>query len=189
MCSDARRSPELPHGTWLDLLREDADTKEARNTGYARFQAVARSTLRRWKLSRHDVDDITSIVATRLSNPSSRATHVLSMINTMKARRAYLSAMVRTAAIDYIRNQVRYDRVLRTAPAKQHVDGDSRVRYAEALEALSSDEASLVIRRVFAGESLSEIAASLGITYTAASVRIFRIFRKLRHLHSGDGPA
>ena len=100
--------------------------------------------------------------------------------------RAWLFGIARNAALDELRRRKRRawpagDPAELAAVADSAAEAsERRIALQAALETLSGPERELIALRFFAGLSMAEIAATLGITESNAGTRVHRALAKLR---------
>lgn len=167
---------------WLAaLLRGDAPRT---HPGWSELLDRARRTaavlLSRYGVWTIDADDVAQDVVMRLySAPALRRLRASGSVD------GYLFVMIRNRVFDEIRrNRVRWRESAEGEYAEDSGDGDlsldQRIALEEVLDELSPDEHTLIRLRFWEDRSIGDIAAELGLSYSAASVRIFRLLRKLR---------
>lgn len=98
----------------------------------------------------------------------------------------YLFAIIRNRIFDELRRNRLWSResgdALETldAPVHQELSLDQQIAIDQVLDELSPDEYALIRLRFWEDKSVQEIAEQLGLTYSAAAVRLFRLLRRLR---------
>lgn len=179
---DARRRERDPRAQSEDedgwrLLRE-------RVRGYAEVVLSQSATLRR--LDRLDVDDVVQEVMLRLQSPDR-----LARLRVADAPAGYVAALIRNT----VRNLTRRILPIAGGPAivellpaddRDAPDPDDLILAASIFERLSPAEQRLVALRFWDDLSVQEIADRLGITYSAAAVRLSRLIRRLRKELEGE---
>jgi RNA polymerase sigma factor (sigma-70 family) len=133
-------------------------------------------------LQREEVDDLVQDTLLKLQS--------LQTLRRLKAARSpagYITVMLRNAGTDLLRQRQRgAEMTLGDSLAAPDIRGDEPLapeqseRLRLALLSLSPEERNLLRLRFWRGTSITQIAEILGVTYSAAAVRLFRTLRKLR---------
>lgn len=181
-------SQRLSWYSLLEQLTSDVDRPASERTGS--FDAedlwsevarrvrllAAMSRLTRFGLESSDVDDIIQSVLTKLQTIEG-----LKNVRDARSPQAYLLSALRNAAIDCSRRsrrEVATDETTKVRAVRINVEHDLAVR--EVLRALTPEERRLVELRFFEGRTLTEIAETMGMSYSAAGTRLFRLLARLR---------
>lgn len=128
-----------------------------------------------------DADDVVQDVLLRLQAPGA-----IRRLRLAGSPQGYLSVVVRNRVVDEVRrNRTRWrgDPALHPggdAETGEELTAEARLELEQVLATLSDDERELLRLRFWAGYSIHDIADHLGIRYSTASVRVFRLLRKLR---------
>jgi RNA polymerase sigma-70 factor, ECF subfamily len=169
----ARAQPSVrTHPAWAELSE--------------RIRHIATLFIRRFDAWSVDADDVAQDVLLRLH--SADAIRRLSLAGSPQG---YLSVVVRNRVLDELRkNQSRWRG---SSAAQQRMDeetgsgvsAEERIVLERLLESLSDEERELVRLRFWEGYSIEDIAVHLGVRYSTASVRLFRLMRRLREQMEG----
>lgn len=175
---------------WLASIQADLEHgREAReNPGWVaiseRVLYLASTLLRRHDVWTLDPEDVAQDVLLRLYS-----TPALRRIRASGSPEGYLVTIIRNRIFDELRrNRHKWrgeeplsDWEERYAhPDRQHLSLDEQIALDRVLDELSEDDWMLIHLRFWHDRSISDIAQDLGITYSATSVRLFRLLRKLR---------
>jgi DNA-directed RNA polymerase specialized sigma24 family protein len=171
---------------WLDLIA--TKDEEAWAEVVRRIDRLALMMWNHWKSSQISPEEISAEVLFRLLTRGDSLIAGLQTCNSASVRQSFMQALVYRTAVDLWRKDFRrraiearasipYDRVEggfvgASSPLSQHLH--------EALSRLSSDDRELLTMRFTGDLSLHQIAHRLGISYTAAGVRIHRLLQRLR---------
>lgn len=173
-----------PGGEWIaELLRGDPP---GTHPDWPRLAEHVRRTaaivLRRYDVRWIDPDDVAQDVLVRLYASSAHERWKAS-----GSVDRYLFVMVRNRILDELRRARIWsgrsaDEVDMLDPTlvNPELSLDQQIAIDEALDGLSPDEYALIRLRFWEDKSVQEIADQLGLTYSAASVRLFRLLRKVR---------
>ena len=135
---------------------------------------AAINRLGRFGLTFEDTEDVVQNVLLSLHQQSTR----LAAIRTAKTPHAYVMRMLRNAAIDFTRKN-RPERPLDAESAEVALPPPTTA-WNDLLEELGEGERRILEMKYLEGKSLGEIAQTLGISYSAAASRIFRVLARLR---------
>lgn len=141
-------------------------------------------------LSQHDVwtidpEDLTQDVLLRLYSSSS-----LRRLRATGSPEGYLVVVIRHRIFDEVRrNRFRWRgsespvdwNEISFGSSVAEIPIEHRIALEQVLDDLSDDDWELIRLRFWEDRSIKLIANHLGVTYSAASVRLFRLLRKLRH--------
>jgi RNA polymerase sigma-70 factor (ECF subfamily) len=163
------RPEETPEPGWAEIARAIA--------------FYAQVVLSRYPgLSHEDRDDLVQATLLKLQ---SRDT--LQRLRAAGSPDGYVVVMLRNAAADLVRKRVReregLERYYVEPPLLEVIAEEEQIKAARlraALLSLSPQERTLLKMRYWRGMSIGEIATELGISYSAAAVRMFRILHRLR---------
>jgi RNA polymerase sigma factor (sigma-70 family) len=126
-----------------------------------------------------DSTELAQCVLLKLQEPD-----VLERVATAEAPEAYLRRMVHNEATDLRRRQTIERRALgRLARVPQQSlppDDSILERLGQEWDQLTQDEQQLLMVRFWEDRSIGEIADRLGIRYSTAAVRLFRLLHRLR---------
>jgi RNA polymerase sigma factor (sigma-70 family) len=152
-----------------------------------RLRVIADSIVRRRTLAGLDPDDLAHDVLARLQE-----TGVLDRVRTASTPLGYLHRMMLNRALDLIRRQRReselsdqYGAELQSALSGEaaEVSEDAEAHQVaalkQALKHVRPADRLILKRRFWEGRSTAQIAKELGISYTAAAVRLHRLLRRL----------
>ena len=175
-----RLEADLLARTSGNVLAKDDGAWEAA-ASLIRFQA--RILARSLSLNRDSLDEIVQEVLLKMQSPET-----LLRLRRAGSTTGYVAVIIRNAGIDRIRKQQKGQEVEVLLTEDFPVimfeeDLPAQEQAAElqlALQSLRADERALLEMRFWESLSIAEIATKLGITYSAAAVRLFRILRKLR---------
>lgn len=113
-----------------------------------------------------------------------------------KGLKAWLAAVARNRAIDRLRSSPLPSLPLEAAEGTAGPGPDREVegrmfaaRLRSAVERLGPPDDTLVLRFYYEGDRLKDIAADLGLSPTAAKVRLHRARQKLKQIITKGGPA
>lgn len=161
------QSSERTHPAWLELAE--------------RIRQLAVVFVRRYDAWSVDADDVVQDVLLRLQPPAA-----IRRLRLAGSPQGYLSVVVRNRVLDELRrNRLRW----KGASAAQEWAGletgseltpDERIALERVLATISEEERLMIRLRFWEGYSIEAIAEHLGIRYSTASVRLFRLLRKLR---------
>ena len=141
-------------------------------------------------LAPEEVDEIVQDVLFKL-----QSLQTLHRLRTSRSPAGYIAVIVRNAATDFVRRRRRELELelplTEDFPARGESEGDfaipkRSVRLREALQSLRPEDQNLLKLRFWQGLSIAQIAETLGTTYSATAVRLFRILRKLREKIGSD---
>lgn len=174
----------LPGGEWIaDLLREETPgTQPDWPRLVEHIRHTAEILLRRYDLQWIDADDIAQDVLVRLF-----ASGAHERWQESESVDGYLFVMIRNRIFDELRRERLRSReavaaleTLDVAPVRHELSLEQQIAIDQILDELSPDEYALIRLRFWEDRSIKDIAEELGLTYSAASVRLFRLLRKLR---------
>jgi RNA polymerase sigma factor (sigma-70 family) len=113
--------------------------------------------------------------------------HDLQAIRSLRAKdspEGYLVVLIRNRIFDELRReQLRRGGELPDdypAPGDSPLSAEEAISLERVLDELSDDDWGLLRMRFWEGRSIGEIARELDVRYSTASVRLFRLLRKLR---------
>lgn len=113
--------------------------------------------------------------------------HSLDAIRILRATASpegYVVALIRNRIIDELRRERRRSGPEVSddypAPDSSALSAEEAIALERVLDELSDDDWGLLRMRFWEGRSIEEIARELGLRYSTASVRLFRLLRKLR---------
>ncbi len=149
-----------------------------------RLRSMAEALLRRYgPLKTSDAGDLAQDVLLSLQAPDG-----LRKLRAAKAPEGYLVVLLRNRIIDRLRrerSERRRDDHLSEAAGPSDPTPEERLALRIALETLSEADRQLLEMRFWENRSIQSIADELGINYSAAAVRLFRLLRRLQtHLES-----
>ena len=122
--------------------------------------------------------DITQDVLLQLYKPAR-----LRRLRASKSPEGYIVVMVRNRIYDYLRrDRLRQRSAERPSLPPEPLPLVDVLSLHEALRQLSEEEQELIRLRFWERRPFQEIADELGLTYSAAAVRLFRLLKKLRDL-------
>ena len=186
--------------SWADLIPKlEAELRERENEVAAPREhedvwLVAERILRKQgyllrrshSLPEEDIEDTIQEVLVKLQS--------LATIRKIKASGSpsgYIAVMIRNAATDVIRRkkrelgyEVNEHRLQENRSFKSPQD-DKTSGLLQALQALTGEERALLEMRFWQDMSIGEISTRLGISYSAAAVRVFRTLKRLREILAG----
>lgn len=145
---------------------------------------VSRILSRRTDITAADRDDIVQSILLQLQDSS----WVRKLIE-FNSVEGYLTQVIRNRATDITRKRkIRQNARRRLEPIDLFIEDDATdldneqlfAALRELLSDLSEADEELLRMRFWAGMTIGEIASRLGIRYSAAAVRIFRILRRLK---------
>lgn len=136
---------------------------------------AAMSRLTRFGLESSDVDDIIQSVLTKLQTIEG-----LKSVRDARSPQAYLLSALRNAAIDCSRRSRREVATDESDVRAVRINVELDLAVREVLRALTPEERRLIELRFFEGRTLTEIAKSMGMSYSAAGTRLFRLLARLR---------
>jgi RNA polymerase sigma factor (sigma-70 family) len=182
-------SPEWEQ--WLGSIEHDlrrgADVRD--NASWQplskRVSALASSMLLHEDVWTLDADDLAQDILLRLLSVST-----LRRVRASRSPEGYVVVMIRNRIRDEFRRgwwKPESNQDLSTWSAEPWNDGgdeltlDQRIALERFLSELSEDEWELIRLRFWEDRSISDLARAIGTTYSAASVRLFRLLKKLRH--------
>jgi RNA polymerase sigma factor (sigma-70 family) len=126
-----------------------------------------------------DFSDIAQEVLKRLQSPA-----LLQRLRRLNSPVAYLGTVIRNIAADARRKHLSRERAAAGWKAsleeREEADPDAVLFAWELLERLSPEERALATMRFWEDLDLQTIADRLGISYSAAAVRVSRLLTKLR---------
>lgn len=173
--ASARRDHEA---AWTDLARH--------------LRVHVASVSRRLDLPWVEPEDLMQMVLAKLLHPG-----MIDRLRETSAPTAYLHTLVRNVAYDALRREARravhLDEYRRTLGPEQPMDHlrdvtglttteERLIALRLALLGLSDADRLLLRRRFWEGQPTGVVAQELGITYSAAAVRLHRLLRRLRAL-------
>ena len=109
---------------------------------------------------------------------------------------AWLTAVTRHTALNYIRNMSRHDRVenipedmpsSEPGPEELVIRQERQAAVDQALRRLSPGERMLFYRKYYYLQSTAQIASELGMTERAVEGKLYRLKKRLRNMLGGDG--
>ncbi|HEX8363160.1 MAG TPA: sigma-70 family RNA polymerase sigma factor [Longimicrobium sp.] len=170
---------------WLAMLTRgiaigDRERDAAWQEVSQRARHIAGVLLRQYDVWTIDAEDVVQDVLVRLYSSSA-----LRRMQASGSADGYLFVVIRNRILDESRrNRVRWgsddDALDSATPAPDELSLDQQIALDEVLRELTPDEYTLIRLRFWEDRSINDIAAELGVTYSAASVRLFRLLRKLR---------
>jgi RNA polymerase sigma factor (sigma-70 family) len=194
----------MPEIDWVDLIKRlQEDLAWRRHSGW-RHQRVnekawsavedllirqARSSLVKSSIIQpQDVEDVVQQVLMKMQSEE-----VINRLAASGSPGGYIAMMLRNATVDLLRRRIRERDVFETfdelKPPKVTVFVDEEegeevkfhsAELRRALSELSTKERELLQLRFWKSMSIQQIATKLGISYSAAAVRLFRALRRLR---------
>jgi RNA polymerase sigma-70 factor (ECF subfamily) len=184
----------LPWSQLLVLLERGvsapADYRLAWEEAYRRVSSYAFRILRGRGFSHDDIDDLVQGVMVKLQGSRLR-----SRLSLLRAPTGYLVRMIRFAATDLQRRQQSEKKSLEAWAWHQSIldneghGSDFDLLLSRVWILLSDEEQELLQMRFSDDLSMPEIAQRLGVSYSAAAVRLFRLVRKLREELRDPGPS
>jgi RNA polymerase sigma factor (sigma-70 family) len=183
---------------WYQLiprLEEDIRTRKGTSESsdpsawveVSRLLLIQARTLRRSYplLSLEDIDDILQNILLKLQSRD-----MMRRLRVAGSAAGYVAVIMRNAAIDLIRSRTRTVELTSSLEKQLANDRHSYDAGAEkigeisplwpALQRLTGEERNLLELRFWRDMTIAEIAKDLGITYSAAAVRVFRVLHRLR---------
>lgn len=149
-----------------------------------RVRKLAGALLSRYDAWMIDPEDLTQDVLLRLYSSSA-----LRRLRASGSPNGYLVVVVRNQIIDEVRrhrakqwgaaNPLNWDEIS-FGPSTTEIPVELRIALEQVLKDLSEDDWELIRLRFWEDRSIKSIAEKLDITYSNASVRLFRLLRKLR---------
>ncbi|HEX7678858.1 MAG TPA: sigma-70 family RNA polymerase sigma factor [Thermoanaerobaculia bacterium] len=183
---------DLEWSELIDLLLQDVRTRtgprrtevsEMYDVSWAEF-GVRLSNLarvlrrpRQWVFGRGLLDDVVQQIILRFQSEE-----MMGRLAAADSPPSYLAAMVRNALTDAERAVARSKAAIeRVEPMGFAFDEQyESFELRQLLSALAPDDRQLLHLRFWRGLTIAEIAAELGISYSAAAMRIVRLLGKLR---------
>jgi RNA polymerase sigma factor (sigma-70 family) len=135
---------------------------------------AAINRLARFGLTYEDTEDVVQNVLMSLHQQPTRR----DAIRAAKTPHAFVMRVLRNAAIDFVRKN-KIERQLSTDSVEIALPTAS-IAWNDLVEELGDDERKILEMRYREEKSLGEIAQALGISYSAAASRIFRLLARLR---------
>jgi RNA polymerase sigma-70 factor (ECF subfamily) len=172
---------------WSQLLEWVADTPEEREGPPSaddvwheilqRLRSLAAmNNLGRFGLTVDDTEDLVQNILVSLLRENSER---LVSIRAARAPNAYLVRLIRNSAIDFARKRLREPTV--TLETDKDVAASApETTFSELISDLDESDRKILRLKFVEGLNLSEIARDLGITYSAAGSRVFRLMAILR---------
>jgi RNA polymerase sigma-70 factor (ECF subfamily) len=180
---------DIRSAEWSELLLMlESDPEEpsaARNTSPAwvelgeRIARLASVFIQRYDAWSVDADDVVQDVLLRLQAPGA-----IRRVRLAGSPQGYLGVVVRNRVLDELRrNRMRWrgDSVSQEWNDPEIMPTtDAGIDLQNLLATLTEDEQELIRLRFWEGYSIRDIADHLGVRYSTASVRLFRLLHKLR---------
>jgi RNA polymerase sigma factor (sigma-70 family) len=149
-----------------------------------RAEAIVRGQSPAWAQL---AEDATQALLVKFATPGG-----LAPFCTAKEPRAYLVKCLMNQIADLARKQSAENRAVRRYVAHRASDDQERAMQAEAgdlaadiLQCLTDEEQRLLKMRFWDDLSLADIANALGVSYSCAGTRMFRLIQKLKHRYGG----
>lgn len=140
---------------------------------------LARVLVRRYDAWSVDPEDVTQEVLLGLYSPSA-----IRRVRSARSAEGYLTVVVKNRVLDELRRNrslwrgaVEWEQVELPTP---DLPADVVVTLHEMLDELSEEDWELIRMRFWQDLTIEEIADRLDVKYSTASVRLFRLLRKLR---------
>jgi RNA polymerase sigma factor (sigma-70 family) len=191
---------ELAKDDWADLLRRLQSDLESRRgaersesglddaaweEAARRIRHFARMLLMtRPDTSPDEVEDVVQNVLVKL-----QSVQTIKRVRSATSAKGYVWVIVRNAVLDLVRRRrqelesferFRFEDLAGEKGVIPEEADQRATRLEEELRLLSPQERSLIKMRFWRSLTIGEIAAELGISYSAAAVRLFRLLRRLR---------
>jgi RNA polymerase sigma-70 factor (ECF subfamily) len=161
------RENERTHPVWVEVAE--------------RVRQMATVSVHRYDAWSVDADDIVQDVMLRLQSPGA-----IRRVRLAGSPQGYMAVIVRNRVLDELRrNRLRWRGDSATQTWEDAQTGivptaEAGLDLQRVLATLSDDERELIRLRFWEGYSIQDLAERLQVPYSTASVRLFRLLRKLR---------
>lgn len=175
-----------------DLLARDRSLDEANldEAAWASAERLLRIYARalRGSASILSVEDVNDVVQDVIVKLQSRQT--MRRLRVAGSPAGYVAVMVRNAMTDLVRRRAREIALVhpidettpaRTSDQTETQESEAMLRMKAVLRLLKPEDRYLLRLRFWKNMTINEISETLGISYSAAAVRLFRIMSELRN--------